>query len=218
VSLSKQGCRLQESDAKLVANVVEHPVALGPIAGSAVVAWELQRELHSVSAVEVAECEPDEGEPTVLDDRPVFLEQIAGSAEHITIGVSGLSERVRTSPPPKVVVAEPERDRTSDLLADSQAPGDSIDKPEQDRVDLGSGSLAPTERLLRSNRSSPTGDLDRPRIVVVSQSMQVPPGSWAENGDKRAGMQLCDVTHGANAFGLEFVGGDGPNAPESPDR
>ena len=130
--------------AEPVPNAVERSVE-----GTSAAPIERQRELDDVVVVEIADCDPDQGEASTLDQGYGHMQQRAYRRED-RLGVRGRArQRVRARRAREVVEAQSEHDRSAGSPGRPHPAGDAVDEGGDDSVDLVGRSPGTTERALR---------------------------------------------------------------------
>ena len=118
----------------------------------------------------------------------------------------------------EVVEAKAQDDRATHAPGLSHATGDTVDEPDQCRVDLLLRPPPPPERALGPDRPPAPPGLDGSRVAVVCERVEVAARRPAEQRDERLDVDPRDLAHGAEPAGVQPARGGGADAPQPFDR
>ena len=149
--------------------------------------------VNSVVA-EVADRDPDERQPTRLDHRMRRGEQLPDRFQNRLRLHGRPHQRLRSGRPRKVVEPHPQHHRAPGPPGRPHPPRHPIDQPGEHRVNFIERVPTAPDRSLRPDRTPPSPHLDRTRVVVVRERMQMTARRNAEDRHKRRLAQPRDLT------------------------
>src|ERR687898_432631 len=169
-----QACARDRPGAVAVAHVVDRLVEQELVARV-----ERQWQLQLVVVLQVRDCDSDECQTALFDQRRGRSEKAARDGEHGFRVRGRLRERVRACGACEVVEPEPEHDGPADPAGFPHPARDAVDK----RDDVGIDVLEPaaSTRPLRADRAPALPRPHRTRVEIVRQRVQVAPGGTTSN-------------------------------------
>ena len=150
------------------------------------------------AVLEVADRDSDERDAPLLDQRHGGRQQPSRGCEDRLGARCRIGQRVRAGRPREVVEAQAKHDRAADPSRGSHPPGDPIDERDERGVDLGERRGRAAERTLRPDRAPAPASLNRPRIPVVGERVEVPSRPAAEQRHELRLAEPGDLAHGAD--------------------
>ena len=175
---------------------------------------ERQRQLHGIVVVEVHHRDADQREALLVDHRLHVGEQTASGLEDRLGAGSRPRHRVGARRARPVLEAHAQHDGAPDSVRGAQAAGHAVDEPGEGRLDLARCLRTPPDGPLRTDRPSSPTDLDRARVVVVRQRMQMAAPVRAEDRHERRLLEPRDVGDRVDAAVVQLRCGLDADTPQ----